>query len=311
VGPKADVFSLALPLYHALAPRPREHLPAGAVDAFVAYRATHGPIGPDANGLSTSELADLAPHFARWLHYAPDARPSADELRSELSVLTRRAEQRARLLSLMRWLVPTLVAIVTLFSTVVYTLSREASLQRGEAAHARERAAQARERADTFYASYTVEEARRRELEADVQRLEREYQSSRLTRDELAQRLAQVESELAVLADHQRTLLIKLKQESDAKSELREQHEKLRAANAELSTRADQLAGELDRQRTHRNAAEDKAAAAQAALESTQRRLEQAMTRIEQLQSRLSALVNAKAKGASPPNRLTAAKPEL
>jgi chromosome segregation ATPase len=193
VGPKADVFSLALTLRRALDPTPEEPAVVGSVDAFVAFRAAHAPAPPAAR-----ELRDLKPYFERWLSFAPDRRPSADALRTELAALTRPAERREQRLSLLRWAVPTMVTVAALFGTTTYVLSREAAIQRLQAANARVRADQARERAADMFQSLTVQQARRRELEADVARLEREYQSSRMTRDELATRLAQAEGELEV-----------------------------------------------------------------------------------------------------------------
>ena len=91
VGPKADVFSMALTLCHALDPSPREYVAAGAVDAFVSYRATHAPDAP-----VRRDLRDLRPYFERWLHFSPDMRPTAEEFRRELGALTRPEEKAAR-----------------------------------------------------------------------------------------------------------------------------------------------------------------------------------------------------------------------
>jgi serine/threonine protein kinase len=239
VGPKADVFSLALTLRRALDPSPAEPNMVGPVDAFVAFRAAHAPAAPAAR-----ELRDLKPYFERWLSFAPDRRPSAEELRVELSALTRPAERRERRLRVLRWAVPTVVTVLALFGTTTYVLSREAAIQRLQAATARVRADQARERAANMLESLTVQQARRRELEADVARLEREYQSSRMTRDELATHLAQAEGELEVqrAALAQRTQ----KQADDARA-FREQRALMVAELEAVLDVRNELAQKLDR----------------------------------------------------------------
>lgn len=184
IGPKADVFALALTLREALDPHPDEAPPA-AFAAFLERRASTAPSPP-----GQRELRDLEAPFARWLNISPDARPTAEEFRRELAVLTRRQEQRARRRELARWLVPTLLASGTLFATTTVVLSQEAELQRLEAQHERLSARQERERALTIQTSLEEEQGKRRLLEEKVE-------SSRLTRDELEQRLILLQAELA------------------------------------------------------------------------------------------------------------------
>ncbi len=185
IGPKADVFALALTLRHALDPDPNGDPTGCDVVAFVAARARVAPAPPDGR-----DLRDLRGPFERWLNLSPDMRPNAEELRRELACLTRREEQRARRVSLARWLLPTALAIISLFATTTYVLSHEAKLQRLEAHSERLRAAQAQARAQTMRTSLEVEQDKRRVLEE-------ESRTSRLTRDELTQRLAATEEELA------------------------------------------------------------------------------------------------------------------
>lgn len=285
VGPKADVFSLALTLCHALDPTPREHVAAGAVDAFVAYRAAHAPGAPERR-----DLRDLKSYFERWLHFSPDLRPTAVELRRELSVLTRPEEKAARRWAIMRWALPTLVTILALFSAVVFVLSREAELQRREAAHARERAQEARQRAENIYNDLTVQEARRRELEADVARLEQDYQKSKLTREELASRLAQTDAELAIITEREKGLAQRLQRQTEEVHGLRELNERVALEYKELSKRNEELTGELERQRARRSEAESALSQAREQLKRDSEELTQTRARVGELEERIAAL---------------------
>lgn len=262
VGPKADVFALALTLHHALDPEPSDVAFGGSIDAFVAYRATHAP-----KPSTRSDLKTLRASFERWLSFSPDVRPSAEELRRELSILTRPQEERARRNALLRWAVPTALALLVVFGTVVYGLSREASLQRNEAESARQRAEKAGQRAAQASATLNEQQARRRELEATVARLEGEYQSSKMTREQLATRLAQAEAELAVLNERQTTQLARARQQSDELRELREENQRLAAEHSaavlrreELAARLERVTSSLDQERTHRERLEAEAA---------------------------------------------------
>lgn len=184
IGPKADVFALALTLREALDPHPDDVSPA-ELATFLERRAGTAPSPP-----SQREFRDLQVPFARWLNISPDARPTAEELRRELALLTRREEQQMRRKQLARWLAPTLLGSVTLFATTTVVLSQEAELQRLEAQHERLSASQARERALTIQTSLDEEKGKRRLLEE-------EFRSSRLTKDELEQRLMLLQEELA------------------------------------------------------------------------------------------------------------------
>src|SRR5262249_32203911 len=62
IGPKADVFALALTLRNALEPDTEEDVPAGAIEAFIERRARERPPMPRGR-----ELRWLNPYFDRWL----------------------------------------------------------------------------------------------------------------------------------------------------------------------------------------------------------------------------------------------------
>lgn len=309
VGPKADVFSLALTLRDTLVAVPRDYVPARAVDAFVAFRARNAPRPP-----WQKDLRDLRPWFERWLNLSPDIRPNADEFRRELRALTRPAEQRAKRLGTMRWVIPVAIALIALFGSVVHVLSREASLRKIEAEEERLRANQARERAASIHASLEEEEARRRRLEVHVQRLEDQYQTSRLTREELAGRLASVEAEFALLADRQTQQVARLRQQTDEIRLAREQSNVLMGELDALRDRREELARELDRtkstleaERTRRSGAESTAETLTLRLNAAESAASDARAKIADLDARLHAALEAarsaqaRAPGKTPP----------
>lgn len=308
VGPKADVFSLALTLRQALEPNPTEDVAGGAVDAFIAFRASRPAAVP-----KRRDLRDLRPHFERWLSFSPDGRPSADEFRRELHALTQPAERAARRWALMRWVLPTAIAVLALFSAIVYVLSREASLQRVEALHAQERAKEARQRAASISASLSAQQQRRRQLEADVERLEQEYQTSRMTREQLASRLAQAEGELEVFADRQTQQNQKAKQQADEVRALRDERSTLineiaglRERRAELNTKLDRLESTLEAERGRRVASDASASGLRDQLRTNELELERQRARIGELETRIAVLRQA---WASPPPARTNAAP--
>jgi eukaryotic-like serine/threonine-protein kinase len=186
IGPKADVFALALTLRQALdTSSPEDAVGEEGVDAFVSARARVAPRAP-----ARRDLRDLRASFERWLNISPDVRPTAEEFRRELRILTLKDERRARRLALARWLAPTALAIVALFATTAMVLTREAEVQRIEARHERVRASAAQARAVTMHTNLEEEKGRRRVVE-------NEFRNSRATCSELEQRLIRAEQEIA------------------------------------------------------------------------------------------------------------------
>lgn len=187
IGPKADVFALALSLRNALEPETEEDVPAGAVEAFIQRRAKQPPPLP-----SRRDLAFLRPYFARWLAIDPEQRPSAEQLARELEVLTRPEERKARTRKTLAWLVPMLAGVSAIFVAVVYTFSRESEHQRREIDEARVEVANVR-------ADLLVEEARRQALDQDHAQLMQQYEQGRLSRSELAGQLATAAGQIEIL----------------------------------------------------------------------------------------------------------------
>jgi serine/threonine protein kinase len=284
---KADVFALALVLRNALDPEAEEQVAAGAVDAFVRYRARRAPPPP-----RRRDLAYLRSAFERWLHLAPDQRPTADSLARELSVLTLPEERRARTLATLRWLVPIVVMLAAVFSAAVFALSREAELQRKEAMRARQvaqlersRAEEASQRAARIRDDLAKAHEASRALKEDVARLEEQYRSSRMTRIELAERLAHTESALTLLSKQRDD---ELKQLSDELAELVNDRDAVRA-----QLQATQ--GNLQDERRRAAALDDKLQEVQAELEASTKAVEAAQTRERDLHEALVALQKATA----------------
>lgn len=189
VGPKADVFALALSLRNALDPDTEEDVPAGAIEAFIDRRAERPPAPPTGRGLRY-----LRPFFERWLAADPEQRPTAEEFARELAILTRPEERRLRVRRTLAWLVPLLVAVAAIFLAVVYVYDKESALQRQAIDQARLEIAAA-------HADLLVEEARRQALDSDHADLLRRYEESNLSRDELASRLATAQGQVDILGD--------------------------------------------------------------------------------------------------------------
>jgi eukaryotic-like serine/threonine-protein kinase len=171
VSNKADVFALALSLRNALEPETQEDVAAGAVDTFIEHRSKETPRAPTRKGLKY-----LTPFFNRWMSWDADLRPTADELVEELSALARPEERRERLKTILRWTIPMALALLGASGAAVTVFYQRAETQR-EVAH---------------QATLTASDLRR-DL-ADIR-----YEQSRLTRTELAKRLARTDGKVAAL----------------------------------------------------------------------------------------------------------------
>jgi hypothetical protein len=246
IGPAADVFALALSLRNALEPETQDDVPAGAIRAFVARRASERPSLP-----KSRSLRYLRPYFARWLSADPAERPTAEELAAELAVLTMPEERRARRIRIARWLIPFLFGLAMVFAAVVHQLDQRAAL--GELRAQRARAAAAVARADLI-----VADARRRALETGNAELQTRYEQSTLSRRELAQQLATMQTQLNLLGgelassiDAARVAQLRL---DETRHALGERESELDAARRETAERTSEL--EASRAETHRRESE-------------------------------------------------------
>jgi predicted nucleic acid-binding Zn-ribbon protein/tRNA A-37 threonylcarbamoyl transferase component Bud32 len=312
---RSDVFSLVLALRNALEPSTRDDVVGGSVDAFVARRARRSPLPPRAR-----ELAFLAPWFERWLALGPDERPTAQELARELRILTLPEEQRARRWSIVRWVAPLAVAFTALTVAAVWTSSRETRLQRLEAERAREQAFEQRMIAESAQAhaavireDLTKESRRRRELQGEILRLDRAYQSSRMTREDLATRLAQTEGELRLLSERHaettrhaaRDAAIAQQALAAAQLELTAARESIRDAEAslaELEQDRDRLRGQAQHSSEELEQERARVTALTEAAEAQRREAEQASQRAEEEIARLRARLESLRPGLVPPS---------
>jgi len=246
VSNKADVFALALSLRNALEPDTQEDVAAGAVDSFIEDRSKWTPGAPTRKGLRY-----LTPFFDRWMSRDGDLRPTADEFAEELSALSLPEERRERVKTILRWTIPMALALLGASGAAVTVFYQKAETQREVAQRAKLTASDLRrDLADT------------REI---AEQLELRYEQSRLTRTELAKRLARTDGKVATLKtqlkDEERRLMRtrdKLAQNRQEKATI-EQHlseterdlsateRTLAATNQKLATKAEQLAAEEER----------------------------------------------------------------
>jgi hypothetical protein len=319
VGPAADVFALVLSLRNALEPGTQDEVPSGGLGAFIARRAHETPSFPEARSLRY-----LRPWLSRALSADPAERPTADELATELAILTEPEERRARRVRVARWLGPLLFALAALFAVVVAHFEQQAGLRAAEAESARTEAAEAQ-------AGLLSAEAQQRALEQGHAELLARYEQSRLSRSELASQLATAEGRLQTLGTelgatrHARdaareqltatratltqreTELTTTRQERDgARQEASGLGRDLEASRAELRrreaevtearTRAQSLAAQLATERTGREEAEGRArdlGVQLAEAQRAQRAAEGELSRVRAHLARLAAIVRA------------------
>ncbi|MDH5493334.1 MAG: protein kinase, partial [Myxococcales bacterium] len=271
IGAPADVFSLALSLRNALEPETSEILEEEAIDAFIEARAMRPPEPPRGRALRF-----LRPSFRRWMSPDPSERPSAERFAEELSILTLPEERRQRRIRVLIVALPLLLAATAIFLGVAWRLDQRAREEERRAELARDEAAGAR-------ASLEEAEERRRELETKVAQTEERYLSSRLTRDQLAGRLAQEEAGLAFAREdlersRRRILALgeSLRESQEQAEELERRLSSERRAKQVVEARVLELDAELARVRAELEAARVSLAAASAEAERGAAQLEEA-----------------------------------
>ena len=246
VSNKADVFALALSLRNALEPETQEDVAAGAVDTFIENRSNETPGAPSRKGLKY-----LAPFFDRWLSLNAAERPTAEELAGELTALSLPEERRKRVKTILRWTIPLALALLGASGAAVTVFYQQAETQREVAQQAKLTASDLRrDLADT------------REI---AEQLELRYEQSRLTRTELAKRLARTDGQVAALKtqlkDEERRLtrtrekLAQNRQEkatieqhlSETERDLSATERSLAGANQKLAATAQKLSAEQER----------------------------------------------------------------
>ncbi|MGB5813415.1 MAG: protein kinase [Polyangiales bacterium] len=291
VSNKADVFALALSLRNALEPTTQEDVAAGAVDTFIERRSRETPNPP-----AGKALRYLGPSFARWMSRESSERPTADELADELDVLALPEERRKRIKTILRWTIPLALALLGASGAVVTFMYQQAETERQEADRAREAASGLRQDlADT------------REI---AEQLELRYEQSRLTRTDLAKRLARTDGKVASLRtqlkDEERQLartrdrLAQNRQEKSAiEQQLSETEHDLSSTERRLTATLQQLANEEDnaRQLDRKIQRErERRVELQADIAALDARLDAEATKTEELQAAVSRAVAARSR---------------
>lgn len=271
VNNKADVFALSLSLRNALEPETQEDVAAGAVDTFIEQRSKSRPSGP-----TRRQLKYLKPWFDRWLSQDPDLRPTADELASELTVLALPEERRSRIRTVLRWTIPMALALLGASGAAVTVFYQQAETEREVAAQAKLTASGlARDLADT------------REI---AEQLELRYEQSRMTRTELAKRLARTDGRVVRLRNELKEEERRLRRTREKLAQSRQEkatiEQQLVETERDLST-TEQRLGATKRQLGE---AHQKLATEEEETRRLERRLERAGERLLNLQGEIAAL---------------------
>ena len=298
VSNKADVFALALSLRNALEPQTQEDVAAGAVDTFIELRSKATPGAPNRRALRY-----LKPSFDRWLNRNPELRPSADELAEELNVLSLPEERRARIKTILRWTIPMALALLGASGAAVTVFYQQAETEREVAAQAKETAT-----------GLAQDLATTREI---AEQLELRYEQSRLTRTELAKRLARTDGRVAALRtqlkDEERRLrrtrekLAQNRQEkatieqhlSETERELSSTERTLAATSQKLNTTAAELSQERDeakRLERRLERAGERLLQSQGEIAALEARLDAEASKTEELQDAVARAVAAKSR---------------
>ncbi len=298
VNNKADVFALALSLRNALEPETQEDVAAGAVDTFIEYRSKEPPCPPARRGLKY-----LRPSFARWLNHDADLRPSAEELVDELAVLALPEERKERLKTIVRWTIPMALALLGASGAAVTVFYQQAETEREAAQQAKLTASGLRQ-----------DLANTREI---AEQLELRYEQSRLTRTELAKRLARTDGKVAALRtqlkDEERRLqrtrdkLAQNRQEkatieqhlSETERDLSATERRLSAAHQKLTTTTQQLASEREHARLLEGRLErggERLLELQGEIAAMHARLDAEAAKTEELQDAVAAAVAARSR---------------
>tara|TARA_B100001750_G_scaffold191542_1_gene161989 strand:- start:70 stop:1890 length:1821 start_codon:yes stop_codon:yes gene_type:complete len=223
---KADVFSLALCLRDALSPGCFAEGPEVPVQEVIDERATQPVELP-----TEKDLADLGPHFRRWLASDPDQRPDARTFARDLDLLLEPERKRERRRRRFRWIANGIFISLTVFGALGYGLferserhrmAAEASARNAELQEAR--ATRASERAAEVETALQEEVEQRTALESEVQRLSR----GSLSRQELAEKLAEAEAANVELDSQVQSLSFRLRQLQRTNADLSEAYTHLR-----------------------------------------------------------------------------------
>jgi len=271
VSNKADVFALALSLRNALEPETQEDVAAGAVDTFIEQRSKRIPDGP-----TRRALRYLKPSFDRWLNYDAAARPSADELADELSVLSLPEERRSRVKTVLRWTIPMALALLGASGAAVTIFYQQAETEREVAAQAKQTAS-----------GLAQDLATTREM---AEQLEVRYEQSRLTRAELAKRLARTDGRVASLRNELKDEERRLRRTRERLAENRQEKATIEQHLSETERELSMVERSLASTKQELNNAERELSAERDEARILERRLERAGERLLDAQGDIAAL---------------------
>ncbi|MFO0691947.1 MAG: protein kinase [Polyangiales bacterium] len=268
---KSDVFSLALSLRNALEPENEETVSSAGVDAFIARRARQAP-----KPFARRDLRYLDGAFGRFLAQDPEARPDADALAKELSILVEPERRRARRRSIAAVAIPLATLLLGLTGVVGFALEQRAERKAEEAARA---SLSAR----TLRQDLAASESSRARLAQESARISGLLEHGRLSRAELARHLERTEQELAAAGERLRVARV--------------QTDELRASLAESTTREQGLRSglseaeqRLEREKIRTADAEQRIALRQADLERAEASLREAALRQRELEAQATTL---------------------
>lgn len=305
IGPKADVFSLALTLRNALEPSTEPTIGEG-VELFIAERALGSPEPPRAK-----DLAFLAPSFRRWLNVDPSKRPDANGFADELEVLLRPEVERARRRAVAALVIPLVAIALSVVIAVAFFFTRQVETEREEAAAANRtarnlRAALASSQDEQTRVDEALGDARRRLEQGQLSRaqLQRaidtasqalEHALARLDamkeRAENAERMHAAATQARTAAEQSRdresARAAQLSSDLAARSS---DLDRERAASADLRSRLDATVADLNRARGELDAARSEAASTQADLAAATARAEGLSNRIDEATGRAARL---------------------
>jgi serine/threonine protein kinase len=294
IGPKADVFSLALALRNALDPTLEESI-GESVEVFIARRALRAPYPP-----RSGDLAYLAPKFARWMDVDPAKRPDANQLAEELDALLEPEAKRARRRAIAALVLPMLAVVLGAIGAFGYVGLKEVIAQRRAAASASAHA-------QTLEAELGTTRAERSVVDTRLTRAESQLEQGRLSQSELEETVEVVRASLDAMRDRaqdaerarasETNRRIAAEAERDralarawnAAQSLVGRGEELDRARAQAQTlraRVDVLTRDLNRARADAQSARVRATGADARARAAQERLDAARARILQLERR-------------------------
>lgn len=233
-GPHSDVFALALSLRNALEPTTQPVVAAGAVDSFIRERARKVPdlaMGQD--------LKYLSSRFKKWMALDPTRRPTADELAEQLeTALTEPEERRERRMRVLRVVIPIATVLLLVFGAIAYELEQDRRLHSDKAEAAEEQRRAALTELDE--AEVTADQ-----LRDQVSAAEDRIESSNLSRQQLADQLAQTEGQLSVTRTQLGRSRTRERERQKEVEALTGERDDLRGQIQALTRRIQQLDGEL------------------------------------------------------------------